>query len=224
MIGIWAVGGRNGHAIRSISIARRLPEAVVASHVHWEEPWKSEGVRRVEPGYLAARIETLDALVIDTFPLGLDGGLAHIVRRHPVPLVFIYRHVQPGSVDFAPVADFDLVINAEPGPLSGIDCCPILCRERRELDWGERAGTKTVYDRGPWPLVETLPRYQTVVGHAGYNLFWETQLAECDATWSYRNTRYDDQRWRSEFQGQKVNDTGARAAAAYILALASRQS
>jgi hypothetical protein len=222
MIGIWAVGGRNGHAIRAISLARRLPQAMVASYVHWEEPWQSEGVTRIEPRHLYARIETLDALVIDTFPLGLDSGLTEIVRRHPVPLVFIYRHVKAGSVDFAPVADFDLVINAEPGPLHGVNCWPILCRERQELDWGDRSGTMRVYDRGPWPLVETLPRYQQVVGFAGYNLFWETQLAECDATWSYRNTRYDDQRWRAEFQGQKINDTGARAAAAYILALTRR--
>ena len=62
-------------------------------------------------------------------------------------------------------------------------------------------------DQFSWPLSARLNGFDLVIGNAGYNLFWETKLAQIPAILFARRRKYDNQVLRSEVRWPiQVND------------------
>ena len=55
-------------------------------------------------------------------------------------------------------------------------------------------------DQFCWPPASQLAGFDLVIGNAGYNLFWETQLAQTPAILFAQPRKYDDQSLRSELR------------------------
>ena len=55
-------------------------------------------------------------------------------------------------------------------------------------------------DRFCWPPSSQLAGFDLVIGNAGYNLFWETQLSQTPAILLARSRKYDDQSVRSKLR------------------------
>ena len=55
-------------------------------------------------------------------------------------------------------------------------------------------------DHFHWPPTSQLAGFDLIVGNAGYNLYWETKLAEVPSVLFARHRKYDDQSLRSNLQ------------------------
>lgn len=133
---IYALGGGWGHITRAAALARALTFTrvrILANSPYlpivktaMPELWL-EAVSTYQE--MVTRIEAMqpDVLIVDTFPRGLGGELADVLRSLPAWKILIHRDLKPEYVRWANLrrfvaAHYDLVLcPGESGPLANLD-------------------------------------------------------------------------------------------------------
>jgi hypothetical protein len=238
---IWATGGGHGHRTRGQTLGERLVregEAASVTVVHSgadsyvDGPvqtvsitdWAGERSLSAARSRLAAALRGVDRLIVDTFPLGVDGALRQVSIPDSVETVLVARWIDRAALPRydAQVRSFDSLWFPYDRAQSEWDHPPV----HRSVRWlgpitrplrlegtvdtlviGEAPHGWTpdleaaVADGGRWvrERFDALPRAERVIALAcGYNLAWElVQLGYAPIAFHPLPRRYDDQFMRA---------------------------
>jgi predicted glycosyltransferase len=170
-----------------------------------------------------------DWFIVDTFPRGLGGELAPLLRDLRCKKAFIHRDLNPEYIQRYNIPEFvrehyDRVfsVDAAPTEISATRTAPWLIRSAHELVAGtprgilvcasgkaeERAWYEAVARAtgatmvNTWPAMDLFPRAAVVIGGAGYNTIHECAACGVPLVARAWPRLYDRQRLRAELVGQ----------------------
>jgi hypothetical protein len=222
---VYAVGGGRGHAARARRIAELLGGAEIVDAI-------PNGTTRDEwRRAIAAKLDAIDLLIVDTFPAGVARELDDELLARATKRALVVRHVKAGSYDgYDDLARaYDVRVAPYPAPLCENDCA--LCTAHAgflvrdvAIDPRHRAACVVVGDAralapgvrariphgahvasSPFDALPSAAAYLAI--GAGYNLTYELFLAGARAAHVPFERRYDDQFARADRIGRAIHSS-----------------
>jgi hypothetical protein len=172
---------------------------VVIHDSNWHAPCASEGVYEVAGHDALTFLYTNKPalLVVDVRPLGSGGELVTYLDIANVKKVYVHRHMKV-SPTADELATFDRVLFAEEHleGIEGIDVCPILIRNPKDLPRASGPVIERPAVPDHYPFMEQIALASGVKSPASYNTFWEAKALDVPGEWTTTEQETDDHAWR----------------------------